>query len=198
MINIFRRFTPFNLIYLIPLAFLLCIAAFVNLPENLRPVFFEPAISNLSGGILEGFINPGTSIMITVVITLCQGMLLNFIINKYNILGKPGYLTALLYVTLASMLTPFLTLSPTLICNFLLIWMIDKFLFIYRKTEVNAVMFDLGLIVALGTLFYFPFISMFLLLWISLVIFRPFNWREWIAGVMGFITVYFILFIIYL
>src|SRR5690606_19950614 len=115
-----------------------------------------------------------------------------FIINKYNILGKPSYLTALLYVTLASMLTPFLTLSPTIICNFLLIWMIEKFLFIYRRTEINSVMYDLGLIVAVGTLFYFPFIAMFLLLWISLIILRPFNWREWIAGVLGFVTVYFI------
>jgi len=198
MIRIFRRYTPFNLIYLVPFAILLCLGAFINLPENLQAVFFEPAIDNLTASMFDTRIDPATSIFATVALTILQGILLNFIINKYNLLGKPNYLTALLYVTLASLLTPFLTLSPALICNFLLIWMIDKFLFIYRKTEINAVMFDLGLMVALGTLFYFPFISMFLLLWIGLVIFRPFNWREWIAGVMGFITVYFILFIIYL
>jgi len=198
MINIFRRFTPFNLLYLVPLAFLLCLGAFVNLPEDLRPVFFEPAITNLAGQVFEQWVSPQSSIIITVAITIIQGMLLNFIINKYNLLGKPNYLTALMYVTLASMLTPFLTLSPTLICNFLLIWMIDKFLFIYRQTEIKAIMFDLGLIVAVGTLFYFPFIATFLLLWICLIIFRPFNWREWISGILGFVTIYFVLFIIYL
>src|SRR5690606_38876737 len=198
MINIFRRFTPFNLLYLVPLAFLLCLGAFVNLPEDLRPVFFEPAITNLAGQVFEQLVSPQASVFLTVAITILQGMLLNFIINKYNLLGKPNYLTALMYVTLASMLTPFLTLSPTLICNFLLIWMIDKFLYIYRQVEIKAIMFDLGLIVAVGTLFYFPFIATFLLLWICLIIFRPFSWREWICGVLGFATVYFILFIIYL
>ena len=198
MIDIFRRFTPFNVLFLVPLALLLCVGAFIDYPEGLRPIFFEPAISNLTGNVFEEWITPQTSILITVFLTVLQGLLLNFVINKYNLLGKPNYLTALLYVSLASMLTPFLTLSPTLICNFLLIWMIDKFLFIYRKVEINSLMYDLGLIVAVGTLFYFPFIAMFFLLWICLIILRPFNWREWVAGIVGFITVYFILFIIYL
>src|SRR5690606_7904761 len=198
MINIFRRFNPFNFLYLIPLALLLCIGAFINFPENLRPIFFEPAISNLTGNLIEEMVTPTISVLVTVILTVIQGLLLNFIVNKYNLLGKPNYLTALLYITLASMLTPFLTLSSTLICNFLLIWMLDKFLFIYRRAEIKAVMFDLGLIVAVGTLFYFPFIAMFPLLWINLILLRPFNWREWMAGVLGFITVYFILFITYL
>src|SRR5690606_19044148 len=32
---------------------------------------------------------------------------------------------------------------------------------------------------------------------IGLLIFKPFNWREWIAGLLGFATLYLILFIIY-
>jgi len=198
MINIFRRYSPFNFFYLIPLALLLCIGAFTNFPKDLRPVFFEPAITNLIGTLSELMVTPTISILITVALTIAQGLLLNFIVNRYNLLGKPNYLTALLYITLASMLTPFLTLSPTLICNFFLIWMIDKFLLIYRRAEIKAIMYDLGLIAAVGTLFYFPFIVMFLLLWINLILLRPFNWREWTAGVIGFLTVYFILFIIYL
>src|SRR3546814_11798794 len=104
-------------------------------------------------------ITPTISVLITVALTIIQGLLLNFVVNKYNLLGKPNYLTALLYITLASMLTPFLTLSSTLICNFFLIWMIDKFLFIYRRAEIKSVMYDLGLIIALGTLFYFQFLD---------------------------------------
>src|SRR5690606_10056543 len=83
------------------------------------------------------------------------------------------------------------------ISNFLLIWMIDKLLLIYRRPEIKSVMFDLGLLVATGTLFYFPFITLFLLLWINLILLRPFNWREWTAGIVGFLTIYFILFIMY-
>lgn len=198
MIEIFRRYTPLNLIYLIPIALLLCVGAFINVPENLRPVFFEPALSFFLGDIYEKSITPEASILITLTITIIQGVLLNHIISKYNLLGKVNYLTALIYVTLASIITPFLTLSSTLICNFLLIWIIDKLLSIYRAGEIKAIMFDTGLIVAVGTMFYFPFIAMFPAIWAALIIFRSFNWREWIAGVMGFITIYFLLFILYL
>src|SRR5690606_33269265 len=120
------------------------------------------------------------------------------ITNRYNLLGRPTFLPALMYIALASMLTPFLVLTPTLICNFLLIWMIDKFLSIYRRTDIISLVFDLGLIIAVGTLFYFPFISFLVLIWIGLLIFRPFNWREWAAGPFGFIVIYFLLFILYI
>ncbi|MFB5945265.1 DUF6427 family protein [Albibacterium profundi] len=198
MINLFRRYTPVNLIYLIPIALLLCIGAFINVPIDLRPVFFAPALSNLIGNVYEKSITPESSILITLSLTILQGILLNHIISKYNLLGKVNYLTALIFVTLASIITPFLTLSSALLCNFLLIWMIDKLLSVYRAGEIMAVLFDMGLIIAVGSLFYFPFIAMFPVIWFALIIFRSFNLREWIVGVMGFITIYFLLFIIYL
>jgi hypothetical protein len=58
-------------------------------------------------------------------------------------------------------------------------------------------MFDLGMIVAAGTLIYFPFIAMMPLLWIALIIFRPFDWREWMVTLLGFATIYFFLGVYY-
>lgn len=197
MITLFRKYAPANIFYLIPVAFLLCIGAFVHVPSDLQTALFAPAMINLTGNLLDTVFQPRANVFITVMLTILQGILLNRIVNQYNLLGKPSFLPALMYVTLASMLTPFLTLTPTLICNFLLIWMIDKFLSIYRRTEIVGLVFDLGLIIAIGTLFYFPFILFLLLVWMALLIFRPFNWREWIAGPLGFITIYLLIFIIY-
>ena len=53
------------------------------------------------------------------------------------------------------------------------------------------------MIVAVGTLIYLPFIYMFLVIWIALIIFRPFNWREWVACIIGFITIFFFLAVYY-
>ncbi len=197
MINQFRNFTPLNLVFLVPLAILLCIVTLVNVPSDVRQSIFEPAILNLIGSSPEQFIFPQANILISAGLTLIQAIYLNQVVNKYNILGRSTFLPALLYVSMASMFTPFLILSPALICNFLLIGMIDKLLSIYYRSDNKTVMYDLGLIIAIGTLFYFPFILMFLMLWISLLIFKPFNWREWITGIMGFATVYCILFTIY-
>lgn len=197
MIHQFRNFTPLNLIFLAPFAIVMCLGAFANLPPELRPTLFEPAILNLIGNFHEQLISPHVNVILSVVLTFLQAMYLNKVVNKYNLLGKSSFLPALIYVSLASMLTPFLILSPTLVCNFLLIGMIDKLLGIYYQMDNKAALFDLGIIIGVGTLFYFPFIAMLPILWISLLIFKPFNWREWLSGLIGFSTIYFILFIIY-
>lgn len=197
MINQFRKFTPLNLIFLVPLTILLCVGTLLNLPSDLRQSIFEPAVLNLIGSSHQRFLFPEANILISAGLTLLQAIYLNQVVNKYNLLGRSTFLPALLYVSMASMFTPFLILSSTLICNFLLIGMIDKLLSIYYRNDNKTVMFDLGLIVATGTLFYFPFILMFLVLWVSLLIFKPFNWREWLTGLIGFSTIYWALFIIY-
>jgi hypothetical protein len=75
--------------------------------------------------------------------------------------------------------------------------MIERFLSIYKKQRVGSVMYDLGMLVALGTLLYFPFIAMLPLMWVSLFIFRPFYWREWVAVIIGYLTIFFFLGVYY-
>lgn len=197
MIQQFRSIHPLNIILLIGIAFLLRIGILINLPQRISFDFMEPFARLLIDIPLENAFNPLTNLMIALVILIIQALIFNRIINSYGLLGKPTFLPALLYVTAGSLLAPFLFLSPTLICNFLILWMIEKFLSVYKRTEVSSVMYDLGMMVALGTLIYFPFIAMFPLAWISLVIFRPFNWREWVAVIIGFATIFFFLAVFY-
>ncbi|GGG73625.1 hypothetical protein GCM10007415_01230 [Parapedobacter pyrenivorans] len=197
MIDQFRKYTPLNILLLSAVGLVLCLGVFTHLPDNLMPVFFEPAISNFTGKLSPENISPQANVLITLVLTIVQALLINTVINRFNLVGRSSFLAALMYMTLASLMLPFLVLSPILICNFLTIWMLDKLLSIYRRTEIKSLMFDLGMIVALGSLVYFPFIIMLLLLWCSLIIFRPFDWREWLAIPIGFATVYFLLGVVY-
>ncbi|NEU10315.1 beta-carotene 15,15'-monooxygenase [Flavihumibacter sp. R14] len=197
MIKQFRSLNPINILLLIGIALLLRAGVLLQLPEKLNFDFIEPFARFLIAIPLETAFTPYANILIGLAITLLQAFIFNKIVNGYNLLGKPTFLPALLFVTASSLFTPFILLSPTLICNFILLWMIEKFLSIYRRDDARAVMFDLGMMVALGTLIYFPFIAMMPLLWISLLIFRPFYWREWLAGIIGFITVFFFLAVYY-
>src|SRR5690606_33983970 len=104
--------------------------------------------------------SPLTNVLLAAFIILVQSLIFNRIINSYNLLGKSTYLPALSYIAAGSLFAPFLVLSPTLFCNFLVLWMIEKFLSIYKRDEVRSVMYDLGMIVAIGTLIYFPFIAL--------------------------------------
>lgn len=197
MIRQFRNLTPVNLFFLIIIAVILRITLLVDLPETFEFDFAKPFLRLLIPVPADSIISPFLNVSIALILTLIQASILNKIVNQHNLLGKPSFLPALMYVTASSIFMPFLVLSPALICNFLIIWMIEKFQSIYRRNEVGSVMFDLGMIVGVGTLMYFPFIAMFILLYVSLLIYRPFNWREWVIGLVGFATVYFFVAIYY-
>lgn len=197
IINQHRKFTPFNIVSVSLVGLVLCLGVFLHLPERITPILFEPAINNLIGVEFGSNLRPAENVFITLLLTLLQGFLLNRVVSHFNFLGKPNFLTALMYMTLVSLFAPFLVLSPPLICNFIAIWMLGKLFNIYKQQDVKGLMFDLGMIVAAGSLIYFPFLLMMILLWISLIIFRPFNWREWMTPLLGCSTIYFLLGVIY-
>ena len=197
MINQFRHLNPLNILLLVGIAILLRLGFLVNIPDKLSFDFIEPFAKLLIPIPLENAFNPQTNIFIAFWLVIIQAFILNRIVNKYNLIGKPTFLPALLYITSSSLLKSFLILSPTLICNFLSIWMIDRFLSIYKRDEVKSVMFDIGMIIGCGSFIYFPYIAMLPLLWICLIIFRPFNWREWISGIFGFSIIFFFLWVFY-
>ncbi len=197
MISLFRRLNPVNILLLCIIAVILRIGIFLNPPDKLDFKAFEVYASVLFNIQSNNLFSVEANLFFATLLTLAQALLLNKIVNEYNLLGKPSFLPALMYVTGSSLLMHFLVLTPALICNFLVIWMLSKFLSIHRKESALSTMFDLGIIIALGTLIYLPFVAMMLLLWISLIIYRAFNWREWIAGILGFVTIYFFIAVAY-
>ncbi|MEN0053196.1 MAG: DUF6427 family protein [Mucilaginibacter sp.] len=197
MINIFRSFNPLNALWLIVVLFLSRVGYLFHVPGKLEFIFVEPFARLLVPISYEYALSPVVNILLASVFVFAQALLLNYLINFYNLLGKPTFLPALMYVTLSGLFAPFLVLSAPLICNFLLIWMLFKLFSLYKGDDAKSTVYDLGMIVALGTLLYFPFIYLFLVIWIALVLFKPFNWREWVAGLMGYGTVFFFLAVLY-
>ncbi|MFZ4263114.1 DUF6427 family protein [Sphingobacterium sp. HJSM2_6] len=197
LINQHRNLSGLNIFLVTLVGIVLCLGAYLHLPENLTPVLVEPSLANLLQIQIGIKISPQSNVFITLILTLLQAFYLNRIINHYNLLGKPNFLTALMFMTLVSVFIPFLVLSPTLICNFITIWMLQKLFNIYKHADVKGIMFDLGLLVALGSLIYFPFISMLVLIWASLIIYRTFAWREWVTPLLGGFIVYFLLAVVY-
>ena len=197
MINIFRRFHPINAVWLAILLFALRIGYVFHAPDNMEFTFVEPFARALVPLNYEHFFSTPVNILLAGVLIFAQALLVNYLANKNNLLSKSTFLPALMYVVVSGLFTPFLVLSPPLICNFLVIWMLFKLFGFYNNDEGKSNAYDVGMIIAIGTLVYFPFIYMFLLIWIALIIFRPFNWREWISGVIGFATVFFFLAVFY-
>jgi hypothetical protein len=197
LIKIFRTFNPLNAILLAVLLLLLRIGYALHAPANMEFTFVEPFARPLVPFAYEHVFSTGANLFLAAVLVFIQALLLNYLINHYNLLGKPSFLPALMYVTASGLFPPFLVLSAPLICNFLVIWMLFKLFDFYKSDDAKSTAYDLGMIVAIGTLIYFPFIYLFLVIWIALVIFKPFKWREWVAGIIGYATIFFFLAVYY-
>lgn len=197
IIRAFRNYNPVNILWLVIILFALRVGFLINMPGHINFTLLEPFARTLIPANYEQYITIPVNVFLAAVIVLAQAILLNVLVNQYNLLGKSSFLPALGYVTLTSLFTPFMVLSQPLLCNFLVIWMLYKLLDFYKSDSGKSAAYDLGMIVAVGTLIYFPFIYLFLLVWIALIIFRPFNWREWVAGIFGYATIFFFLAVYY-
>lgn len=197
MINQFRTSNPINLLLLFAYTFFMRIAIFLNLPDELSFEFLEPYAKFFIQIPLQHSFSPFLNVLVAALLVLVQAVIFNIVVNNHGLLSKPGYLPALLYVTGTSLFMPFLILSPVLICNFLLIWLMDKFMKIGKSPNAIMIMFDTGMIIGLGTLIYFPFIVMLLMIWLTLLLYRSFAWQEWLSGLAGFITVFLFLGVFY-
>lgn len=197
MINQFRNLSPINLLLLVAYAFFMRIAIFIDLPERFDFEFLEPYAKLLIKIPSTSSFPPLVNVLTATVVVIIQALLFNAVINRHNLLSKPSYLPALLYVTGSSLFLQFLIISPPLVCNFVLIWIMDKFLKIGKAPNAIMIMFDVGMLIALGTLIYFPFIVLLAMLWLSLLLYRSFNWREWMAGFIGFLIVFFMIAVFY-
>lgn len=197
MIKFFRDFNPLYVIWLAVLLIILRVAYVPHIPDKIEFPFAELFSRLLIPAGYQFDLSPYTNYFLAGILVFGQAILINYLINYYNLLGKSTFLPGLMYITLSGLFPPFLMLSPPLVCNFLLIWMVAKLFSLYKGDEPKSTVYDLGMIVAAGTLIYLPFTYMFLAIWIALIIFRPFNWREWTAGLIGYITIFFFLGVLY-
>lgn len=197
MINQFRSLSPINILGLFLFTFLMRLAFFTQMPAELNFEFLETYARLLVAAPPATNLLPQVNVLIAGLLVFIQALLFNRVINSHNLMAKAGYLPALMYIMGCSLFLDFLILSPPLIANFLLIWIIDKLLTVGKSANARMLLFDIGMLTALGTVIYFPFVVLVLMLWITLVISRPFNWREWIMGPLGFLTIFFFIGVFY-
>jgi hypothetical protein len=125
---------------------------------------------------------------------ISQTIYLNFICSKHDVLYKSSYLPGLFYLLLMCSIPQFVSFNPALITNTILLFGLNKIFKLYKNESPLAWDFDACVLLSIATLFYFPSIIFLLLYAVGLIILRPFSWRDWVVGMMGFIMpVFFVL-----
>jgi hypothetical protein len=91
-------------------------------------------------------------------------------------------------MVLMSLQPEMFSLHPIVIANLFMLFALHKLMQSYRKETSYSEVFDTGLFISLAALFYIPSIVFILLLWIGLILLRPFIWREWVISFFGILV----------
>lgn len=146
----------------------------------------------LNGGILDQLIVlPSNSVLLIggFVAVFLQAILINSISNKAAFYAKETYLPGVIY-TVGICYDPrayFLSSEHIFFLVFLLA--IRLLISIYRDQSAIETTYLFGLLIAIASLVHLPGLFALPVAWMFLVIIRPFQWREYLAPLLGILTV---------
>lgn len=140
---------------------------------------------------------PLATVIISLILLVMSGFLLVRLNVQFFFIQTRSPLSAFFYVFICSSFIPLQRLNPVLISGIFLIIALFKIFDTFKKEHICYNYFDAALLISVGSMFYFNLIFLIVVIWIGLIILRPFIWREWIFTMLGIIIPYIILFSCY-
>jgi hypothetical protein len=123
--------------------------------------------------------------------------LINHLITELEILDTKTFFPAFIYIVIMSGFYSIQNIHPIIFSNLFLVLALIKVMSTHRKDYALADFFAAGILISIATLFYVPSFIFFPFIWVSLIIIRPFIWREWIVSLIGFVIPYLYVFMAY-
>lgn len=120
-------------------------------------------------------------------VNIFGAIILNRISNRHEYSTKENYFPGLLYFFFVSLDPQWIYLNPISISNVIIFLALRRLLAIHRVQDAAGKVFDSGLILGFGSLFFPPLILGIPLIWLSLSQLRTFNFREWFVPISGFV-----------
>lgn len=169
---------------------LVLLAALLWLPAFLLQAE-PPQVSGSSGPLYQLFLfligsNIFIQLLITFLITIATAFLLNQLATTFGFSARISQLAMLMYILLSSALSTFTVLSPLVVVNFLLLFVLRS---LFKLSETNKhipLIFNAALITGITALIYLPAAFMLLIIWLSFIIFRIVKWRFFLVSIVGF------------
>ncbi|HOV10374.1 MAG TPA: hypothetical protein PLL90_01275 [Bacteroidales bacterium] len=189
--RIFKYHTNFQIVFILLSALALWLPAFIKSVAMLD-------VFDLSFGYnilyLKIYSTPWLYTGLAFVLLLAEALVLNTMLSEFKIAPKNSFLPAFLYILLMSSSPNLLTLHPFIIVNAFIITILMLLFEIKNKDSGYREIFLCGILTGLASLFYFKAAGLLIIVWIFILLYRPFTWREWFISLLGVATVYIYLF----
>ncbi len=188
--KIFKSDYIFQFIFILLIGIVLFITTLFSKSEintyNSSPMLFF--INSIIGN------NSFLIVSINYILLFVEAILLKRALSSNELIPKNSLLPAFIYIITISSILNFQIVHPILFSNFFLILVLQIVLQIYNKPESYINVFNLGALISIGSLFYFPSVIFFTIILLSFLVYSLLKWREWIISIIGFSTTYIIFF----
>ncbi len=192
MLRILKSSSPIAILYLIVMAVLLHLVVFL-FPVTPSVEFNDPLGKFFIFVLQQMPINQDwLHNIIAIILLIVEALYFNIILVRHKIVTRSGSIPSYCFLLSSSLFTDFLYLTPALVANLFLLIIIDKLFTIYHFEKMSSKIFDIGFILSLTTLFYFPSIAFIAFLIIGMATIRPIRLNEYIILFIGFLVPYFL------
>lgn len=113
-------------------------------------------------------------------------------LNASELFPRRNHLTALYLVLLLGLLPDGFDPDPALMGMPFTLWAMRRVWAVQGDRSALGAVFDAGLLLGLASLFFLPYAFLVAVLWASISVMRPFNWREYLLPPIGWAVVLFI------
>ncbi len=199
MLKLFRNSSPFSVIILLLLTIVIKFWALTHpqLPVVPETAFVWGWIMELLSGIF-GY-SAVVFTFLAVVNVLIQGLLLNRVADFGRLFHQTSFLPAVSYILLTGIIPAFNFFSAPLIANWFVIIALYLIFSAQGREEARRQFFNIGFVLSLAALIYFPYIILLLGAVIAAAFLTPVKASGVMIILMGFITpLYFLAGILFL
>ena len=125
------------------------------------------------------------------VLLYVQALIINYFINSFRMISKPTYLPAMAYLLITSLLPEWNYLSSPLMATTLVLWALVILFRLYNVQVARGAIFNIGLLLGIGSCFYFPVAAFLLSFLLGMMILKPFRINEMVLLFFGALTPYY-------
>ncbi len=132
--------------------------------------------------------NPVAGHIVSLIFIIVLSFLVLRLKLQYTFFRERTVLPAFLFIIITSGMHELHGIHPVYFAALFFILTIDRIFNSYEKEIIHANAFESGILLSIGSLFYFNLVFFFPFLWIGFIILKPkVNWREFILTTLGFI-----------
>jgi len=168
--------------------FLAGLAIVVRIVGIIRPLSYELSASDspVFAAIYNLLGTDTLRVILSIFLIYIQAIMVNRMALKNKLMRSPNYLPAFFYILIMSFVPQFQQFHPLILANTFFILAIGELFKTYKNPNAAKNIFNAGLFLSVAVLMYLPFIFMYLLCSLALLLIRSYNILERVQLFVGF------------